>query len=205
MKKITMIVVAVIAILVACQKESQKAQNVTGKTNTGNVTQTDDNKQLSGGAGVNIGNSGSSAAGENYIVLKTVPLLAGQTLPVGTVTVANDDEYVYVSYNITLPVWKISELHLYLGDSTEIPANNSGNPVPGQFPNKITFKKVKVSSYTFAFPREDLGECFSVAAHCVVSGGGSETAWGQGSLFPNANQWGMFFNVCTTPVGPPKG
>ncbi len=199
-----MIIVAVIAILVACQKESQKAQNVTGK-NTGSITQNTNNTQLAGGAGVNIGRAGSSAVGENYQVVKTVPLLAGQTTNVGNVTVANDDLFVYVSYNVTTPGVRISELHLYLGDSTEIPANNSGNPVPGQFPNKITFKKIAVTSYTFAFPREDLDECISVAAHCVVNGAGSETAWGQGSLFPNANQWGMFFNVCLTPVGPPKG
>jgi hypothetical protein len=192
MKKIGSLILAAVIVLVACQKEQKVAgnQNAPVTNATKNQSAATD---YSGYAGTNMPGSTTSRFGSNYEVTKVVPLIAGQNTVVGDVTVSNDDDYVYITYNISNPLVKISQVHLYIGDSTEIPANNSGNPIPGQFPNKITFKKILVNSYTFAFPTAEIDDCFSVAAHAVIGG---ETAWGQGTLFPNANQWGMYFNAC---------
>jgi hypothetical protein len=189
MKKIAAIYLTVMIMICACQKE-QKVSGTQTKASGVNPVAPDKN-QYSGYSGVVIpGNTSNFYS--NYAVDKVVDLISGQNTVVGNVTVANDDEFVYVTYNITDPNVKISQVHMYIGDSTEIPANNSGNPIPGQFPNKITFKKVTVSSYTFAFPAADIENVFSVAAHAVVNG---QTAWGEGTPFPNADQWGMYFTV----------
>jgi len=62
------------------------------------------------------------------------PLLAGQTIDVGTVSVWNDDTNLYVTYNTT-GGWVMTETHLaVVTDPGDFPTNKAGNPKVGHFP-----------------------------------------------------------------------
>ncbi len=125
-------------------------------------------------------------------------LYAGQTIPVGTVTVGLVDEgeyagQLYVKY-ATTGDWLISETHLFVGEAEDIPRTNKKNPNPkiGRFPYKEDHNPM-VSSFTYylgdftnfynAANTDNYPDGFVVAAHAVVNatGQGSETAfakWG---------------------------
>jgi hypothetical protein len=133
-----------------------------------------------------------------------VTLIAGQTINAGTVTVSNDNDYIYVTY-ATTNGWVLTQTHLYVGDCALIPVNNPGNPLPGQFPYKSTHNNV--TSYTYQIPisRIALENCGCIAAHAVVvkynSSNqviGSETAWGNGvRINLSGGNWGMKFDYCS--------
>lgn len=126
------------------------------------------------------------------------PLIAGQHINAGTVTVSNDETNLYVTYT-TANGWKLTELHLFAGACSQIPVNKPGNPIPGQFP--YSANPASVNTYTFTIPLAGLEDCFCVAAHAVVrnSSGGTETAWGQGTRFVQKGNWAMKFNACKQP------
>ena len=73
----------------------------------------------------------------------TTSLTAGQTIPVGTVSVWNDEECLYVQYDVTEDDWYLLETHLdvecEVGDIPQTPKDKKGgpNPIPGQFEFEI--------------------------------------------------------------------
>jgi len=124
-----------------------------------------------------------------------VPLIAGQHINAGTVTVTNTETEIVVTYQ-TSGDWLIEETHLdvelsYGGLNT----TKKGNPVPGQFTYYSSHSN-PVSQVTFSienFGWTEESELY-IAAHAVVtSSEGTETAWGEGLDFPGRN-WGMYFN-----------
>lgn len=136
---------------------------------------------------------------------KTVPLMAGQSIQAGTVTIANDDDFIYVTYTTT-GGWVLTKTHLFVGACTAIPVNNGGNAVPGQFPYKTTHSNV--TSYTYTLPVSAIGinVCGCMAAHANVKklspNGqtlGSETGWGQGDLINAQGNWAMKVSYCPVP------
>jgi len=63
-----------------------------------------------------------------------ITLYAGQDIPVGTVTVSNDDTNLYVTYETT-GGWVMTETHLaVVTEKEDFPTNKAGNPQVGQFP-----------------------------------------------------------------------
>jgi predicted ribosomally synthesized peptide with SipW-like signal peptide len=113
-----------------------------------------------------------------------VPLIAAKTLNIGNVTVWNDENNLYVEYNITASGWGMTEAHVYAGKDS--PPSNA----PGQFPYKND-NLPKVTHYMETIPLAEIDAevCNNVyiAAHAVVvkSGYGSyckceETAWACG-------------------------
>jgi hypothetical protein len=130
-------------------------------------------------------------------VTMNVPLLAGQTINSGSVAVTNDGENLTVTYS-TIDGWKMTEIHLYVGEYEYAPQNNGGNPQPGKFPYKENFSG-GVTEYSKVIPMNTLPECFIVAAHAVVrnGSGNTETGWAQGTGFPG-NNWGMYFDYCSS-------
>lgn len=124
----------------------------------------------------------------------TVTLTAGQHIDAGTVTVSNDDTYLYVTYE-TVGNWYLEETHLFVGNESDIPLNKSGNPRIGHFPYHGDHGSVQ----TYTFPPialADLGDTFVVVAHAVVNGEGgqSETAFGCGDKEFPGNRWGCYFD-----------
>jgi hypothetical protein len=93
------------------------------------------------------------------------PLMAGQNIDVGTVTVSDDGTDLTVAYEITEEGWFIVQAHMYAG----VKAPKKG--APGQFP--FHSGPVHDTSFTFKVPLTDLGVAsgdeLNVAAHAVVN------------------------------------
>ena len=130
-------------------------------------------------------------------------LFAGQTQNAGNVTVSNDANFIYVTYN-TANGFVLTQTHLYVGACELIPVNRPGNPIPGQFPYASAHNSV--TSYTYQIPISAIpvGSCGCIAAHAVVNQftatGGStnqQTAWGNGTVINPDGQWGMKFAYCS--------
>lgn len=130
---------------------------------------------------------------------KVVTLFAGQTIDAGNVTVTNDANFIYVTFN-TANGYVLTQTHLFVGDCALIPVNKPGNPIPGQFPYASAHSNL--TSYTYQIPimAIPVGGCGCIAAHAVVSlatGGGTQTAWGNGTVINPDGQWGMKFDYCS--------
>lgn len=134
----------------------------------------------------------------------TVALLAGQTIEAGTVTVSNDEDFIYVTYT-TANGWVLSQTHLFVGNIALLPVNNAGNPIPGRFPNKSPHNNV--TSYTYQVPISSipLQTCGTIAAHSVVKKYNAsnqlidtQTGWGNGArINPTGGNWAMKFDYCS--------
>lgn len=126
-------------------------------------------------------------------------LIAGRHILAGNLSVVNDENNLYVTYNTT-DGWALTEMHLYVGMLQYTPMTKKGNPIPGRFPYKATFSGGK-TSYTVVIPLNLLPDnCFSIAAHAVVcKGGACETAWTQDETFAErtgAANWSGFSDYC---------
>ena len=130
------------------------------------------------------------------------PLMAGQSTNVGSVTVWNDLQNVYVNYQTT-GSYLLKKTHLYVGACNSIPVNNPGNPMIGHFPYKNDHG-TGVASFLVVIPRSSLPEgCLCVAAHAEVvayntsgSISFSQTGWGQGTQIRDGGSWAMKFDFC---------
>lgn len=154
--------------------------------------------------------------------------IAGQTIEAGIITVRNDYDNVYVTFE-TKDGWLIEQTHLFIGPKEILlnPANGyvnkNGSPKNGQFPYGNAFDPL-VTEWEFALPIVDLyamygltpeeaGDvCPIVAAHAVVKKEiepdvwQEETAWGEGEKFVNKGNWSMYMQgycVEFPPVDPP--
>lgn len=146
----------------------------------------------------------------------SVCLVAGQRMYTGTVDVALDANYLYVTYNITAPNVYLLETHLDVFDNIDAFRNakkiSGGGAIPGKFAYKASFSAgIRKNSYTATIPRSVIDatgtdDCFFIASHAALSNG--ETAWGglcnesgngvslnKANQFPGAN-WGTYFEFC---------
>ncbi|WP_455365640.1 Calx-beta domain-containing protein [Kaarinaea lacus] len=123
-----------------------------------------------------------------------IPLLGGQYIEVGTVTVVNTEASIIVVYETTQD-WMITETHLDAAlDYSGLHTNRSGNPIPGRF-DYSTHHPDPVHSVTYVI--DDLewsaGMDIYLATHAVVvSAQGNETAWAGNLEFPGKN-WATYF------------
>lgn len=144
-------------------------------------------------------------------------LYAGQHIEAGTVSLSNDEDFLYVTYDLTGTEWWLEETHLFAGDLENVPFGNSGNPKIGHFPFHGDHDLTQ--EYHFQIPLEDVSseECFAVIAHAVVvskeNGNitSSETAFAFGADEfgePNefdGNRWGWFMDYCVQDCEDPEG
>lgn len=147
----------------------------------------------------------------------TWDLTAGQTNVVGTVTVSNDLNNVYVTYTLTTPGATFGTLQAWVGNNlANLPANSQGIPVPGQFPYKVDTNGA--TTHTFTIPFTDLSivdaksACNTplyVVTHAEVDmdgipGGDHETAWG-GPTAGSGPRWWFYgvYTVCCDFGEPP--
>lgn len=102
---------------------------------------------------------------------ETVPLCAGQSIDLGTVTVTNDDMHLHVTFSIDEPGWYLEETHVAVADTLAgIPQTRTGNPVPGRFPYSCDSIAALDTSCTVTIPLGDwcAGDTLVVAAHAAV-------------------------------------
>lgn len=131
-------------------------------------------------------------------------LIAGQSIPVGSVIVENDAQYLYVTYQ-TDGNWLITETHLDVATRPEdLKQTSKGNAVPGRFAYKSEHAPgVATVTHTIDLTAWPSGTQLFLAAHSVVvSSSGSETAWAEGLDFPG-NNWAMYFSYGVQSCDPP--
>ena len=124
-------------------------------------------------------------------------LLAGQTIPVGSVNVSVVDDDLLVNYTTTGD-WVIDETHVFVGDCADIPLSGGCNPQFGLFPYTMDHNPA-VQSYTYVIPVASLDSCFCFIAHAAVSNpvtGDEETAIGNGDYDFPGNRWGWISTIC---------
>ncbi len=136
--------------------------------------------------------------------VKEMVLMAGRTVPVGTVRVWNDLTNLYVRYDITVPGYYMKETHLYTG---KYPPSALA---PGQFPWKHE-NLPNVTSDFYTIPLSAIngnggvvaGNTIYIAAHAS----NAETYWAQGESrrvkikmhFPDVDEDCLgyhYFNEC---------
>ena len=142
----------------------------------------------------------------------SVDLLAGQSLPVGSVTVANDEDMLYVSFETTAG-WAMAETHVAVASSPdELPWQN-GHLVPGLFPSK-TMHDPPGTTVHYAVPLSALDgrTHVAVAAHAdVVNDEVEEGAWADGVEASEGGGWETYLTyevadcAITVVVGPDGG
>jgi hypothetical protein len=133
-------------------------------------------------------------------------LFAGQSVDVGSVTVANDDQNIYVTFS-TDAGWFLTETHLYVMDYAA-----TSRLAPGQAPFKSGALS-NASSFTFAVPFDACGGTVYIQAHAAVVKVnelgeviGGETAYGGEISKPKKGSWfGTidYFVECCEIVEPP--
>ena len=140
----------------------------------------------------------------------TFKLFGGQTIEVGYLVVSNDDQNIFVEYNITNSDYYLSEAQLWVGsDLSNVPYAGNGAPVPGLFPYKA--ENIEVMKYLFTVPIADAiigttdycGKEVFIFAHGSVepSTGSSategETIWSEGTPF-DGPRWGWYssYSIC---------
>lgn len=149
-----------------------------------------------------------------YGTPQVVTLYAGQTIPVGTVTVMNDGVELTVVYETTGD-WYLSATHLHIATSVAgIPQTKTGNPKNGNFAYKHTLDPVTQQdeySIDLAANGYAVGTELYIAAHAVVGQLNqdgwftrTETGWGAGTRFSSGN-WATYFTYVIQAPPPPRG
>lgn len=151
------------------------------------------------------------------------PLTAGRTIDVGTLTVSNDTDYVYVTFDTSAGDWVLKTTHVHAGwDLDDVERASSGKPIPGQFAygNERSEGEAVVED-TILIPIPELpedGECgdlLYVWAHaevCLTEDGGAiiqeESAWGGDIFDQDSAAWYYYLTtelVCCDGISVPGG
>lgn len=131
-----------------------------------------------------------------------MPLMAGQHIEVGTVSVTNTENAIIVVFE-TFEGWGISETHVDVAlDYSGLHTNGAGNPIPGRFDQQTTHPQpVSLVVHTFEDVPWTPGTPVYVATHAVVTSQqqGTETAWAGDQDFPGRN-WATYFVYTTQEV-----
>ena len=147
----------------------------------------------------------------------TVPLWAGQTIKVGTVTASKQGSDVLITYKTTKG-WHLQEVHMNIvcneGGKDACRVDNPKDLAPGQFPYGEEFSTKDVNcnnisdlpqEYSFKIPAKDFHECptlcFCAYLHAAVvkcEDGDikEETAWAGYELIKDVNRWYYVVSHC---------
>ena len=164
----------------------------------------------------------ANASEHDYTACGTPEILtlwAGQTINAGTVTIANDAENLYVTFDTAGTGWYLSETHVHVANSLEgIPMTRKGAPKIGNFDYQASFTDESLTTeWTLTLSLADLGyatfDDIVVAAHASVftvdSAGNvveSETGWAEGDRFVERGTWATYsaytIQECGTVIDP---
>ena len=141
---------------------------------------------------------------------------------IGSVTVANDDLYLYLTYTLEQN-WYLVDVQSYAGTEALIPRTSNGNPNHGRFPGKQGLSPCDMKqTFTFRVARtaltpeenEDCTNRFFIAMRASVrhianvggcTSGLDEEAWAAPILInPNRkSEWATAFYYCVQDCPPP--
>jgi hypothetical protein len=134
-------------------------------------------------------------------------LNADQDIPVGNVTVDNDETNLYVTYNVDAP-WVLLGTHLSVATTPDgIPQNKAKNPKVGKFEyGEGDLASLATVTYTIPLTDFDGVDCevenddLFIAAHAKVQRPIpeepyflTESAWGFGEQFNEKKSWASYF------------
>lgn len=102
-------------------------------------------------------------------------LIAGQNMDAGNVTIEKDDDSIYVTFETYGGC--LEEVHVYIGDISNVPDNKKNTPIPGQFP--YSAENINESTFTLEIPVNEITSCGIILAHAQLCNG--ETAWCRGN------------------------
>lgn len=139
---------------------------------------------------------------------KTVDLFASQNIDAGSVTIYNDDTNLYITVYSQYGYAGFGEqIHIWVGGSFDnLPTNDTGTPIPGQFPYQETV--LSGTTYTVTIPLDDVslfnecGDLLYVVVHVdalVDDGSGgttAATAFGGDASGPGPRWW--YYTVYTS-------
>lgn len=120
------------------------------------------------------------------------PLIADETVTVGSVEVANDGSSLYVSYH-TGAEWPIRKTALWVGASIgELPVSRGGNPQVGKFPYKGRHED-GTTQVVWQIGLADLDVAEILIAAFAEVGQANEGAWGDGTPISDGGNWSTYF------------
>lgn len=133
----------------------------------------------------------------------TVDLRSSTYGKVGDIDIANNGQFLFVTFNTQGSSWQLSSLQLFAGDCNNLPLNNQGCPNLNQFTRKISFCGYYYpNKYTVTIPINSLPQCFCISARATVVKRigwgicGSSTVWAQGAAVGTGNNAGTRINYC---------
>ncbi len=132
-----------------------------------------------------------------------------QTIPPGILTVGNDANFLYVTYDLSGDWW-IKNATLYAGPAADIPGvlnpDGTGSFSQWLFPY-IFYPWDCTPTHTFQVDLNSLEECFVVVAyahlHNIVTGEENMYAWGKSPLKTNGFYMEYCKQQCLPPPPPP--
>ncbi len=188
LRLITLLIFVASAAFISCQKEQLSTENQI-------------QPQLKTSSAINASEDIVYCGEATVVPLKTI----NPEIPVGTVTVGNDENNLYVTYETT-DDWLIGITRQYAGDKNLIPGGLEWPQV-----NKFPFGQVHdphVQLFTAVIPLESLEECFEVVLWAKVfktEGGITITNKAFGVFIPSENseclQW--HWEYCKQECNPP--
>jgi hypothetical protein len=100
------------------------------------------------------------------------PITAGQTIPVGTMTVWNDAVNLYIKYDTT-GGWLLEQCHAQIGATYADISDSQGDALPpGSMDYQQVFTSPYVTTWTFTIPMAlynlSIGQTIYWVAHCSV-------------------------------------
>ena len=191
--------IALVAFLSACIPDGQSTKVSLTESDQSSIDNTGDEPTA--------GDREVSAIDSFAVEPLVLPLMAGQTIEVGTITVTNTETGIVVVYETT-EEWGITETHLDVAlDYSGLHTNRAGNPQPGHFSYSTSHPEpVNQVSYLIEDVEWSVGMEIYLATHAVVvSTQSNETAWAGNLEFPG-NNWATYFTYTTQePNVDPRG
>jgi hypothetical protein len=120
-------------------------------------------------------------------------LLADQTLDVGAVSIANDEEYLYVTFETT-DGWAMTETHLAVVTDPDLVLKAGKRVVPGKFPEKAVHDPAATLVH-YRVPLDVLegADVAIVAAHAdIMRDEQEEGAWVAGTEIREGGGWASY-------------
>ncbi len=211
MKKLVLAGLTSLLLLGACKKDAELTQ----QTTTTDKTRFDNAIPIANEEQIKLSEEQSYKCFHqqtNYCgTPTTVDLLNAQHVKIGTVTVINSAQNLYVTYNVQGSGWLLSKLQLYAGDCSGVPLTYQGCPNINQFTRKLSFCGYYYpAKYTITIPLSNLPQCFCIAARAeVVKRSGwsycnNTIAWAQGTTIGQGSTAGASFSYCKQSCGGPS-
>jgi len=178
--KISLILISLVLVIIGCETQNSNPLSSENSITDSNVKESVDPlaKGKPSGETAYACNVDGTFAGYNEINdpdygVYEYTLWAGKHNDAGTVTITNDDDYVYVTFN-TNETADLSEVHVYVWENeVDIPTKR---PAPGHADYVV--EDINADSYTVMIPLSDVtapcGDTYFISTHAALTGNNTD-------------------------------